>query len=1128
MDPVGSSAGGSASGSAGVRTRSGTKKKVHVESVYTCGPSYKKIKKSDDSGVVVNSSVGPLPVDMLHGGVDNQKKSWGSEIDSEKSSVDGTSDVENMKNTIVEEMSYVDSNASRDDKLMGNAMPKGLRTRTYIFEHPPKQPSFINVGGTGNVLELPPHTFNGSNQLLPVASRDQKIRSFISVKSFALDIELSAVPGKTVSDKLICVKKFFYQVDGFGGASTFSKFPGIIRSSFTSEKSLIKAREMAISKKILVNDDLRKVNSRLDRRVIVKEIPVDLPKLAIEAVFSKFGKIISIKVQLIGLWQKTLVEYESSEIANLVAARWSVLMGKDSVCMAKTSVDKQMWVSRDQHRALLYILPVGTTAHDLSALVEAYDRITCFISRNPSSYIRNRCAVICFESETSKLAAIGLVLVFKSVSLHWAGLSLACCVMCKQFGHVSDVCSMGGNSGAHSKQVVTSQDWVCLANVYRRKQASITHPTQVASGTSSRVVSSGLFFVGASFGVGSALVESSPSDISGLCSRLAILECSLELLADRVSAIAKKLSCVEVVSSESSSLASHPVAYAFLVSCVDLDMALNVPLVASPSLCSTIDDANPDFGSSSSKVLTAKVGGLESKLMALDASVGSVLAKLNMLCSGLGSSVATCNVRGINIPAKQEDIVCWHKDMGNLVSIFTKTKLKDRVRPWIANKFDSVRVFSSGLDSGYLGAGVAVVMDSSLARHVCRVFEVPGQLLSVRLLFKNKLLVSILGLYAGASSVVRFSQADEINSLIAKAVNKSSFVILGGDFNEDGSHKSASFKKYFDLGLVNSLVGSPAAKTEHFDTDHRAVSVDLGLGGLLDTCLISFHKQANRDCWKFDIKGANNARGLEFKNALAANVSMFSDAFEVAVRFSDVDTMWDIVRKIMVLLADGTFKKKWFKDFDDVFTRTSSRFHKLELLVSKLVKALHLASSDGFASLLEVWHRLDSLGASEVKSLFFLGSNFDIICSVLAKVRKSYRSLKFLESKCAEESSIKQAIGKRIESFKLNKGYTIRNVLECPFCKVVLDHLVVEEELILEPDLVKFKVDEIMEGWTRNREVVSDFSEDWVHQFWPLDYMFDSAFSDVMCSISFDELSTVVKDLPDGKAAGLSGISNEL
>ncbi|KAG9286414.1 hypothetical protein G9A89_014580 [Geosiphon pyriformis] len=222
---------------------------------------------------------------------------------------------------------------------------------------------------------------------------------------------------------------------------------------------------------------------------------------------------------------------------------------------------------------------------------------------------------------------------------------------------------------------------------------------------------------------------------------------------------------------------------------------------------------------------------------------------------------------------------------------------------------------------------------------------------------------------------------------------------------------------------------------------------------------------------------------------------MFSNKFSLASKFLDLDAMWDIIRKIMVLLADGTFKKKWFKGFDDVFTKVSSRFYKLELLVSKLVKASCSVSSDDFVFLLKVWDRLNSTGALAVKSFLLLGSNFDVIHSALAKARKLYHFSKLLESKCTKESSIKQAINKRIKSFELDKGHIIKSVLEHPFRKVVLDHLVVGNELILEPDLVKPKVDEIMEGWTKKCKVVSNISDDWVCQYQPLDYVFNGAFS---------------------------------
>ncbi|KAG9288344.1 hypothetical protein G9A89_021375 [Geosiphon pyriformis] len=437
--------------------------------------------------------------------------------------------------------------------------------------------------------------------------------------------------------------------------------------------------------------------------------------------------------------------------------------------------------------------------------------------------------------------------------------------------------------------------------------------------------------------------------------------------------------------------------------------------------------------------------------------------------------------------------------MDNLVSIFTESKLKEKVCLWLADKFDGVRVFTSGLNSGSSGAGMLIVVNSSLAKHICKISEVPGRLLSIKLLFKNKLSVSILGLYAGMSPVAWFFQAGEINSLIAKAINESSFVILGGNFNENGSHKCASFKKCSNLGLINSLGGSSFVKSptwcnsygitktidyvfvssnlvgvvmdcgvdgvgEYFDTDHKAVYISVELGGLLNVQLNLLRKQANKDHWKYDIKNTSEIKWLEFRNAMAANAVMFSDEFVMAKQFSDLDAIWDIVYKVVVLSASGTFKKKWFRGFDCVFNKVSFWFYKLKLLVSKLVKASQMVSGRNFALLLDTWNRLDSVGTSMIRFLFLSGVGFDAIHSGLAKVKKSYCSSKLLKSKQAEESGIRQTIERRMESFEVDKGHTIRSVLEHLFYKVVLDYLVDGRELVLEPELVKSKVDGIMEG----------------------------------------------------------------
>ncbi|KAG9307798.1 hypothetical protein G9A89_023363 [Geosiphon pyriformis] len=1061
MEPVGFAAGGSGSISAELRTRSGVKNKRLV-GPHSRSASYKKPKKS----VAVDGKV---------------------------DSISGVLDLNNMENVITEKTCYAESNVLGLDDNMDDAMPRKTCTRTYVLNSKLPPLSF-NVPSDGeDTLPLPSPKFYGSIHLPPIGSRALEKWNFNSSKSFALDIELSAIPGKINGDKLVSIKKNFYHVDGFGGASTSSKFPEIIRSTFTSEASMNKAKSLAVSGKILVNNELRKINSRSNQEIVVKEISVNLPKSAVKSVFSKFGEIVSIRMQLVGLWQKILVEFKSAEIAGMVASKWSVFMGKDSVRVALATEDKQSWVSRNRHRALLYTLPVGTTAYDLSDLLESYNEKTCFIGRNSVSYVRNKCAIVCFNDKAAKLAAISTIPIFKS---------------CKQFGYIHADCLVDGSSGAREKRVVSDQDRIHLAGIYKKKSASIAHPVLFGGKTWAQVASGTPFYVFLSSSSGydlhSGLVHplaiSDPLVVSHLNDRLAILEHSLELLADCVSGILVRLDSFGVVPLVPSFMVSTSVVSAALNSEVDSDMIVNNALSSSGITLFVANDAVVNLSTSGSKVLTAKVDGLETKLVTLEASVGSVLDKLNLLCSGLGLSALI----SMNNCAKQADIVHWHKDMNNLVSIVTETK------------FDGIRIFTSDLDSDHMGSGVAIILNSLLARHVCKVSEVPGQLLSVRLLFRNKLSVSILGLYAGASLVVRFSQAGNINFFIAKVINKSSFIILGGDFNEDGSHKCASFNKCFDLGLVNSLGGSSFVKSPTWCNSH-------GVAKTIDYIFVSFN--LINTVVNHSVAGIDDFFDTDYK---AVSVSVGIDAFVMAKKFSDMDEIWNVVRKIMVLSTNGTFKKKWFKSFDSVFNKVLSKFHKLELLVSKLVRNSRLVSSEDFALLLETWNKLNSSGVSVVKSLFLSGSGFNPICSALAKARKLYCASKLLESKCAEESSIKQTISKRIESFELNKSHTIKSVLEHPFRKVVLDHLVVRDELVLEPDSVKSKVDKIMEGWTRKHRVVSDISGNWVRQYWSLEHVFDGAFSGVMCLISFDEMLAIVMDLLDGKVAGLSGISNEL
>ncbi|KAG9305856.1 hypothetical protein G9A89_006267 [Geosiphon pyriformis] len=98
-----------------------------------------------------------------------------------------------------------------------------------------------------------------------------------------ITLNISAVEKKSVTAKTQLIRKIFSTINGFG------------------EKSLIKATSLARKKEIIINSDLKKQEICSDWTVIIKEIPMNMPKKMIVTVVSEFDNIKLIKIQLIGI-----------------------------------------------------------------------------------------------------------------------------------------------------------------------------------------------------------------------------------------------------------------------------------------------------------------------------------------------------------------------------------------------------------------------------------------------------------------------------------------------------------------------------------------------------------------------------------------------------------------------------------------------------------------------------------------------------------------------------------------------------------------------------------------------------------------------------------------------------------
>ncbi|KAG9302841.1 hypothetical protein G9A89_009618 [Geosiphon pyriformis] len=346
---------------------------------------------------------------------------------------------------------------------------------------------------------------------------------------------------------------------------------------------------------------------------------------------------------------------------------------------------------------------------------------TCVINRSLETGNKIHCAVVSFKFDNDLEFAFCTEPILGGVKLSWAKIDLVWCKKCEKFGHSALKCD-----------------------------GSVAFPSKL-SRTFKSPSGGPCFSSGYSFGFPLSDVSDSNSSSpfvsannSFLNARLDTLKCFLELLMNQVSGILKKLSGMELILMATSFSILLPATPTSLVPHLNVDMVLNDKMLASTPPLSAVDDVVHNSSSSFSKVLISKMGKLELKMVAFEVLIGSVLESLVW-------KVATCNVRDMNNPAKQEDIVRWHKNKDNMISVVTETKLKGKICLWIMNKFDGIRVFTSGLEFSYLDTDITIIMNASLAKHMCKVFEMPGQLISVKLLFKNKFSLMVLGLYAGAT-----------------------------------------------------------------------------------------------------------------------------------------------------------------------------------------------------------------------------------------------------------------------------------------------------------------------------------------------------------------------------------------
>ncbi|KAG9304624.1 hypothetical protein G9A89_020188 [Geosiphon pyriformis] len=250
--------------------------------------------------------------------------------------------------------------------------------------------------------------------------------------------------------------------------------------------------------------------------------------------------------------------------ADLLAFKWSFLIGKDSVHMAKAMGDHETWASRDWFRALLFILLMGTTVHDFGTFLEGAGGKTCVINRSLETGNRIHCAIVSFETNNDLESVFHTEPILGDIKLSWARLDLVWCEKCGKFGHSALECDTPVVSPSMLlrtfKRVASDRHCLQLAKLYEKKGVLISCPAAFGGKFWAQVVAliglSNDLYLSSGFSSGLPLFGALDSNSgfplastnnSSLNAHLNTLECSLELLMDQVFSILKKLSGMKLI-----------------------------------------------------------------------------------------------------------------------------------------------------------------------------------------------------------------------------------------------------------------------------------------------------------------------------------------------------------------------------------------------------------------------------------------------------------------------------------------------------------------------------------------------------------------------------------------------------
>jgi exonuclease III len=252
----------------------------------------------------------------------------------------------------------------------------------------------------------------------------------------------------------------------------------------------------------------------------------------------------------------------------------------------------------------------------------------------------------------------------------------------------------------------------------------------------------------------------------------------------------------------------------------------------------------------------------------------------------------------------------------------------------------------------------------------------------------------------------------------------------------------------------------------------------------------------------------------------------------------DIDDKWLTLQKCMTQTSNiiPSYKKSGKKSCDHPI-KSSKEFSNCKYIATIRRKLKHKKSRD---LIIEKWktHRgyLTSLNNDQFRSEWNTipnDLNYSQLINDLTILYNIWRDKFNIFANAIKLEMIQEAIEHRCQDLKDNQKRMINSIMNRELKTIVIDHLLIsqkpdEQVLVTDPTIIMQETNKHFQTIANSINSYKEIPTSWKAQYQPIDNIDENIYENLLAQVTKEELLGVIRDKPNGKAVGPSGISYEM